>query len=73
MKFLTTNVEEDIAALGQEIQGLKQKIAQASQQKVHLDAEIQQNVSAERRTETQLMKIRETKRKFMMVRLDTVY
>ena len=69
MKFLTANIEEDITALGQEIQGLKQQIAQANQKRVHLDAENQQNVSAERRTETQLMKIRETKRKCVMVTL----
>ena len=69
VKFLTANIEEDITALGQEIQGLKQQITQANQKRVHLDAENQQNVSAERRTETQLMKIRESKRKCVMVTL----
>ena len=72
-KFLTANVEEDIAAMTTEVQGLKQKIAQLSQQRIQLDVEIQQNVAEERRTETQLMKIRETKRKYAMVRMLLIF
>ena len=66
-KFLTSNVEEDIASFTAEINALKQRIAQANQQKIHLEAEIKQNVATERRTETQLMKIRDTKRRYSMV------
>ena len=66
-KFLTANEQENIAAMMKEVQELKQRIAQLGQQKIHLDAEIQQNVSEERRAERQVMKIRETKQRYKMV------
>lgn len=66
-KFLTANVEEDIAALTSQLDILQQTLGQIRQQKVQLDSDIQMNTQEERKSETQLMKIREAKRKISLV------
>ncbi|XP_060559553.1 structural maintenance of chromosomes protein 6-like isoform X2 [Ruditapes philippinarum] len=65
-KFLTANVEEDIAALVSQIEVLHQTLSQIKQQKTQLDSEIQVNTKQERKAETTLMKIREEKRKLSL-------
>ncbi|XP_045158887.2 structural maintenance of chromosomes protein 6-like isoform X2 [Mercenaria mercenaria] len=65
-KFLTANVEEDIAALVSQVEALQQTLGQIRQQKVQLDSEIQINTREERKAETTLMKIREEKRKLSL-------
>ncbi|XP_052775286.1 structural maintenance of chromosomes protein 6-like isoform X1 [Mya arenaria] len=65
-RLLTSNVEEDIASLTLEIAGMRQKIEQLRQTRTQFDTDIQENTNLDRKTSTQLMKIREAQRKVTM-------
>ncbi|XP_052255864.1 structural maintenance of chromosomes protein 6-like isoform X2 [Dreissena polymorpha] len=66
VKYLTTNVEDDIAAIEADIVNLQKKVGQMRQTSTQLEGDIQSNQQLERKGSTQLMKIRDKKRKITM-------
>ncbi|KAK3592068.1 hypothetical protein CHS0354_019324 [Potamilus streckersoni] len=65
-KFLTSNVEEDIKTLEAELHEVQTELQAVHQQKGELGADIRRNQLEERKSETQLMRIREKSRKIKL-------
>ena len=62
-RFLTANVEEDIAQSTAKMTNMKEQMTLLQRQRSDLDKEIRKNQMEERKMETHLMKIQDSKRR----------